>query len=106
LLAGAKKDLTVSEKDGKTSRKVGQIISIDPTENTAVVRGLNVCKVHKRPQGDDKKGTIESVEKPIRLSKLAYYDAKTGKIVKIGFSVVNNKKVRINKATKAPLDSK
>ncbi len=55
-----------------------------PTENRALVRGVNIVKRHQR-QTQNQEGGIISKEGPIHLSNIAVADPKTGKPTRIGF---------------------
>jgi large subunit ribosomal protein L24 len=68
-----------------------------PTEELAVVRGVNLVKRHQRQTAGQEAGII-SKEAAIHLSNLAYADPKDGKPTRVGFKVLEDgRKVRFAK---------
>ena len=82
---------------GRDKGKHGEVISVMPKENCALVRGVNIVRRHQRQTGV-KEGGIISKEAPINLSNLALEDPKDGKPTRIGFKVLEDgRKVRFAK---------
>lgn len=81
---------------GRDKGKQGEVIELRPKENRAVVRGVNVVRRHQK-QSAQTQGGIVSKEAPIDLSNLGVEDPKDGKPTRVGFKVVDGKKVRIAK---------
>ena len=69
---------------GRDKGKQGEILSVMPKENRAVVRGVNIVRRHTR-QTAQTEGGILSKEAPIDLSNLAHEDPKDGKPTRVGF---------------------
>ena len=68
-----------------------------PTEERALVRGVNVVKRHQR-QTRTQEGGIISKEAAIHLSNLAVADPKDGKPTRVGFKILEDgRKVRFAK---------
>ena len=67
------------------------------------VEGVRVVKRHQRPVGDQPGGIVHK-EAFIDVSNVAYWDAEAGKRIKVGFSVVDDKKVRVDRKTGSVLD--
>jgi len=86
--------------------KTGEILKVNEKDNTVVVQGINVVVKHVKPTQNKPEGSVETHEAPIDASNVAYYDAKTKKAVKIGYKIVDGKKIRINKKTGAALEKK
>lgn len=86
--------------------KVGEVLEVNAKENKVKVQGVNVCVKHIKPNQKDTEGRIETVEGFIDASNVAYYDTKAKKIVKIGYAVIDGKKVRVDKKTNLPLGVK
>ncbi len=82
---------------GKDKGKKGEIISVDPKANKAVVDGVNVAIRHQR-QTQTNQGGRQPKAMPIDLSNLALLD-KAGKPTRVGFRVEDGKKVRFAKTT-------
>ena len=95
---------TVKVIAGSEKGKTGEILRIDHKKNRVVVENVNKVTKHVRPSQEDPEGGIISIEAPIHVSNVAYYDTKADEIVKIGYKFdENGRKVRINKKTGAEL---
>lgn len=89
---------------GKDRGRQGEVISVNPTENRAVVRGVNVAKRHTR-QTAAQEGGIVSKELPIHVSNLAVRDPKDGKPTRVGYkTLADGKKVRVAKRSGEVID--
>ena len=82
---------------GKDKGKQGEIASVDPKAEKAVVGGLNIAIRHRRQSQTEQGGRIP-VAMPIHLSNLAIVDA-NGKPTRVGFRMEDGKKVRYAKST-------
>ena len=81
---------------GKDKGKKGKIIKMLPIKNKAIVSEINKVKKNQKPDNNQSGGIIEK-EMPIHISNLLFFDKNLNKGVRLGFKIVNNKKVRINK---------
>lgn len=97
---------TVIVISGADTGKTGEIIQVLRKENKVIVEGVNVVTKHIKPSQADPEGGIVTREAPIFASKVAYYDSKEKKPVKIGYSIEDGQKIRINKKTGKALDKK
>ena len=85
---------------GSDKGKRGEVLSVFPKAERAVVQGVNVAKKHVKPQGMGKPGGIIEQEATIHLSNLALIDPKTDKPTRVGFRVLDGgRKVRVARAT-------
>ena len=82
---------------GKDKGKQGEITTVDPKANKAVVEGVNVAIRHQR-QTQTNQGGRQPKAMPIELSNLALMD-KNGKATRVGFRMEGDKKVRFAKTT-------
>ena len=87
---------------GKDKGRTGEVIQVLPKEGRAVVRGVNVIKRHQRQTQNQEAGII-SKEASLHLSNLAIVD-KDGKPTRVGFKVVDGKKVRVAKTSGEVID--
>ncbi len=87
---------------GKDKGRTGEVVQVMPKEDRAVVRGVNMVKRHQRQTQNQEAGIINK-EAPIHLSNIAIV-AKDGKPTRVGFSVVDGKKVRVAKRTGDVID--
>ena len=99
MAAKIKKGDRVQVLAGKDKGKLGEVLSVSPTENRAVVQGVNIVKRHAKPQGMNQPGGIQEKEAPIHLSNLALIDPKSDKPTRVGFRLDGDKKVRVAKAS-------
>ncbi len=85
---------------GADRGKRGEVLSVLPTANRAVVQGVNVAKKHTKPKGMGQPGGIIEAEASINLSNVMLVDPKTDKPTKVGFRVLEDgRKVRVARAT-------
>ena len=82
---------------GKDKGKKGEITSVDPKANKAVVDGVNIAIRHQR-QTQTNQGGRQPKAMPVDLSNLAIVD-KNGKATRVGFRMEGDKKVRFAKTT-------
>ena len=89
---------------GRDKGRTGEVIEVRPTENRAVVRGINMVKRHQK-QTAQQEGGIISKEAPVHLSNLAYADPKDGKPTRIGFKLMaDGRKLRVAKRSGVEID--
>ncbi len=88
---------------GKDKGRTGTVTQVMPKEDKAIVGGVNMVKRHQRQTQTQEAGII-SKEAPIHLSNLGVADPKDGKPTRVGFSVVDGKKVRVAKRSGATID--
>ncbi|MBN9070907.1 MAG: 50S ribosomal protein L24 [Rhizobiales bacterium] len=82
---------------GKDKGRNGEVLSVQPKDDTAVVRGVNMIVRHQR-QTQSQEGGLIRKEAPIHLSNLAVADPKDGKPTRVGFRVEKDgTKVRVAK---------
>ena len=97
MAAKLKKGDTVVVLTGKDKGKKGEISSVNPDANKAVVDGLNVAIRHTK-QSANSQGGRQPKAMPIDLSNLAIVD-KNGKATRVGFRMDGDVKVRFAKTT-------
>ena len=81
---------------GKDKGRTGEVLSVAPKDDKAVVRGVNMVRRHQK-QSQSQEGGIITKEAPIHLSNIALADPKDGKPTRVGFQVQDGKKVRVAK---------
>lgn len=97
MAAKLKKGDTVVVLTGKDKGKKGEISSVNPTENKAIVDGVNVAIRHTKQSAQGQGGRVPKAM-PIDLSNLSIVD-KNGKATRVGFRMEGDKKVRYAKTT-------
>ena len=83
---------------GKDKGKKGKIIKMIPKQMKAIVSEINRVKKNQKPDNNQPGGIIDK-EMPIHISNLSYFDPQQNKGIKIGFKIIDNKKVRINRSS-------
>ena len=97
MAAKLKKGDKIVVLTGKDKGRQGEISSVMPKSNQAVVEGINVAIRHTK-QSQSTQGGRVPVAMPIDLSNLALVDS-TGKATRVGFRMEGDKKVRFAKTT-------
>ena len=97
MAAKLKKGDTVVILTGKDKGAKGEISSVNPTANKAIVEGANMAIRHTKQSQTSQGGRIAK-PMPIDLSNLALLDSK-GKATRVGFRMEGDKKVRFAKTT-------
>jgi large subunit ribosomal protein L24 len=89
---------------GRDKGRSGEVIEVRPSDERALVRGINMVKRHQK-QTAQQEGGIVSKEMSIHLSNLAVADPKDGKPTRVGFKVMTDgKRVRIAKRSGVEID--
>ena len=97
MAAKLKKGDKVVVLTGKDKGKQGEISSVMPKANKAVVEGINISIRHTKQSQTSQGGRLPQAM-PIDLSNLAVVDA-NGKPTRVGFREEDGKKVRYAKST-------
>ena len=100
MAARIKKGDRVIVITGADKGKRGEVLTVFPKDNRAVVQGVNIAKRHTKPSGMGQPGGIVEKEATIHLSNIALLDPKTDKPTKVGFRTLDDgRKVRVNRGT-------
>ena len=89
---------------GKDKGKQGVVLTAMPKKDRVIVEGVNMIKKHSKPSQLNPQGGIVEKEAPIHVSNVMLIDPKTGNPTRVGFTVVDGKKVRIAKKSGEALD--
>jgi large subunit ribosomal protein L24 len=104
MTAKIKKGDRVVVTTGRDKGKKGEVLKMFPSEERALVSGVNVVKRHQR-QTQKLQGGIVNKEAPIHLSNLAHVDPKSGGPTRVGFKVLGDgRKVRFAKKSGEVID--
>ncbi|EZP79120.1 MULTISPECIES: 50S ribosomal protein L24 [Anoxybacillaceae] len=99
-----KKGDKVQVISGKDKGKQGVILAAFPKKNRVIVEGVNIVKKHAKPSQANPQGGIITKEAPIHVSKVMPLDPKTGTPTRVGYKIVDGKKVRYAKKSGEILD--
>ena len=104
MAAKIKKGDRVIVLAGKDKGRTGEVIEVNPKDNRALVRGVNLVRKHQR-QTANQEGGIISKEASIHISNLAMSDPKDDKPTRVGFETLNDgRKVRVAKRSGETID--
>ena len=90
-----KKGDTVKVIAGKDKDKTGNVLRVDAKANRVVVEGVNMMTKHTKPSAANQQGGIVTTEATIDTSNVMLMYK--GEAVRVGFQVVDGKKVRVAK---------
>lgn len=97
MAAKIKKGDKVIVLAGRDKGKSGEVIQLMPSDNKALVRGINMVRRHQK-QTQTQEAGIVSKEAPIHLSNVAIADPTDGKPTRVGFKTQEDgTKVRISR---------
>ncbi len=85
--------------------KTGKVLKVLRKENRVIVEGVNIVSRHTKPSNAYPDGGIMKREAPIHASNVMVVDPKTNEVTRVGYNVVDGKKVRYAKKTGNVLDS-
>lgn len=94
-----KKGDTVKVIAGKDKGKTGRVIEVLRSKNRVRVEGVGAYKRHYKPgmskvQPD---GGIAELNAPIHASNVMIVDPESGKATRVGYEIVDGKKVRVGR---------
>lgn len=88
---------------GKDKGKDGVVERALPAEGKVVVQGVNTAKRHRKSRSATDAGGIIDIDMPIDVSNVAVISPTDGKPTRVGYKIVDGKKVRICRRTGAEL---
>ncbi len=94
MAARIKKGDLVEVISGKDKGKRGKVLRVIPKEGKVIVEGVNMVKRHQRPNPRMREGGIVEREAPIYASKVMLVCPSCNQRTRVGFKVVDGKKVR------------
>lgn len=92
-----KKNDKVKVIAGKDKGKEGTVEKVFPAQDRVIVKGINIVKKHQKPTNANPNGGIVEVEAPIHVSNVMLIDSSNNEATRVGFKVVDGKKVRVSK---------
>ena len=89
---------------GEYNGSTGTVQKAFPKINKVIIEGVNVRKKHRKPSQGNPEGSIVDMYAPIDASNVAILDSKTNKATRVGYQVVDGKKVRVAKKSNTVID--
>jgi large subunit ribosomal protein L24 len=102
MAAKIKKGDTVEVLIGRDAGKRGTVLRVDPTAERLVVERVNLVKKHQKPNATTRSGGIIEREATLHVSNVALVHK--GERTRVGFRVVDGKKVRWSKKHDEAID--
>ncbi len=91
---------------GTYKGKKGRVLSVNPADNTCVVKDVNIISKHKKMRKQGEKSEIKKVEGSIDISNVQIICGKCGKATRVGHQIDNQVKHRVCKKCGNILDKK
>jgi large subunit ribosomal protein L24 len=88
---------------GRDKGKSGDVLRVLPADERVVVQGVNMIKRHTKPSAGNTGGIVEK-EATIHVSNVAHVDPKSNLPTRVGFKVVDGRKVRFAKRSGEVID--
>ena len=89
---------------GRDKGKRGEVLQVIPSENRAVVQGVNIVRRHQK-QTAQQEGGIITKESPIHISNIAVEDPADGSPSRVGYKFTDDgRKVRFAKRSGETID--
>lgn len=88
---------------GKDRGKTGTVKLVIKSKARIVIEGVNIMKRHQKATAQDQPKGIISFEAPIHVSNVMLLDPKDDKPTRVGYKVVDGKKIRIAKKSNTEL---
>ncbi|MHC9533367.1 50S ribosomal protein L24 [Dellaglioa sp. BT-FLS60] len=82
---------------GKDKGKQGTVTKVFLKQDRVIVEGINIVKKHQKPSNSNPQGGIVDMAAPIHVSNVMLVDPSTNEPTRVGFKVVDGKKVRVSK---------
>ena len=101
-----KKNDTVVVITGKDIKKTGKVLTAMPKSNRVVVEGVNMQEKNRKARSAQETSQKIKKEGPIDASNVLVICPVCNKATRVGYEIVDGKKVRICKKCKASLDVK
>ena len=92
-----KKGDTVYVNAGNDKGKTGKVLTVIPAKDRVIVEGVNVVSKHTKPNATHPQGGIIKQEAGIHISNVQLIDPSTNKPTRVGYKVVDGKKIRYAK---------
>ncbi len=92
-----KKGDTVFVNAGNDKGKTGKVLEVLRDKDRVIVEGINMVSKHTKPNAKAPQGGIIKQEAGIHVSNVQLVDPKSGAATRVGYKMVDGKKVRYAK---------
>jgi large subunit ribosomal protein L24 len=88
---------------GRDRGRSGEVLKVFPEDRRLIVQGVHMARRHTKPRMGDPGGMVDK-ELTIHVSNVAHVDPSSGKATRIGYQVVDGKKVRVARRSGEVID--
>jgi large subunit ribosomal protein L24 len=89
---------------GRDKGRRGEIVTVDPVKGLVTVQSINQVKKHTRPNPrTNEEGGVKLKDMPMPISKVAIFNAASGKADRVAYKEVKGKQVRVFKSSGEPI---
>ncbi|HEX5318722.1 MAG TPA: 50S ribosomal protein L24 [Stellaceae bacterium] len=88
---------------GRDKGRSGEVLKVFPEERRLIVQGVHMARRHTKPRMGDPGGIVDK-ELTIHISNVAHVDPGSGKPTRVGYQVLNGKKVRVARRSGEVID--
>jgi len=89
---------------GKDKGKEGTVTKALPKTDQVIVEGVHAIKKHQKATNTNTQGGIIDANAPIHVSNVMLIDPSTNEPTRVGYKVVDGKKVRVSKKSGEVID--
>lgn len=90
---------------GRDRGREVKIERVFPKKGTVLAIGVNQYKKHRKP-AQDKSGEVVTLDRPLDVSKVALVCPKCKQITRVGYKIIDTKKIRICRKCDQDVDVK
>jgi large subunit ribosomal protein L24 len=88
---------------GRDKGRSGEVLRVFPSERRLIVQGVHIARRHTKPRMGDPGGIVDK-ELTIHVSNVAHIDPQSGKPTRVGYKVIDGKKVRFARKSGEVID--
>ncbi|HMS45849.1 MAG TPA: 50S ribosomal protein L24 [Alphaproteobacteria bacterium] len=88
---------------GRSKGQQGEVLKVFRESARVVVQGTNLVKKHTKPSAKSAGGVVEK-EASIHISNVALIDPVESKPTKVGYQMIDGRKIRIARRSGQPID--
>ena len=88
---------------GRSKGQQGEVLKVLREDERVIVQGANLVKRHTKPSAKSAGGMVEK-EATIHISNVAHIDPVEGKPTKVGYQILEGRKIRVSRRSGQPID--
>ncbi len=88
---------------GRSKGQQGEVLKVLREDGRVIVQGANLVKRHTKPSAKSAGGMVQK-EATIHISNVAHIDPVEGKPTKVGYQILEGRKIRVSRRSGQPID--